>query len=774
MIDSVEEMAEIYKEYLVEYDDFELHDTIGSGGFSEVFSATYLPTGQKCAVKKLKFKEIKNDEFNLYYREIEILTKLNHPYCLNFIGFSVHRPFIIVTELLQKGSLYDALHWKDSEKPLNGTQKTIIAMCIASGMERLHKLNIIHRDLKSLNILLDNDKLPRIIDFGLSREVSETDAIMTMQIGTPHWMAPELFTSQPYSFKVDVYAYGMLLWEMVANTQPFKGKTAAQIMYEVVEKGSRPPISSRCPSGLKALINACWAQDPEQRPSFHQIYKAFCNGTVFFEGSKQTKVDDIVRKNQTLFMTRGEYQTHYSVKDKRKFVSRSGNDDSQKFNSLMDIESKTFEPSFTQIINHFSQEMSSRFFMTMKKIFNQQIPSQKLILILKGIEKIISQDPKIFKSFVNSELYQKFTFKDAEIVEPLFGIFLNLFTISPNNVTSDIMSSVEFYIPIVPEKVLRLLNILTSHKKIQQTHQLFISAIDIMFRNAVGFIKAGSSKHLLQLIFTLMKQSKDLDFKNIEKVIVMVLEKNDETAEFALDVLLNSPSLKINIPADILSSLLQNEKLLDKTLFAIVQTEQDLQDSSLTALINAAKKSKFATLCLCQSASNESIAIRLAKLGKSWLLEDLPNLEGTLRLLMSVMQHEQARSYLPVDVSHPLLLAVSTTLFKYVYPIFMKLKVTDSLLNSLGNDFLVRYFAIAFQNGAEAIISALSITDKIARCGFFRGFIGVIPFIKKLFENEKWKKYAIPTIAELSIFEEMRSEFTKQNIEYPKDAANLF
>ena len=401
----------------------------------------------------------------------------------------------------------------------------------------------------------------------------------------------------------------------------------------------------------------------------------------------------------------------------------------------------------------------------------------RLLIVLRGIEKVISSDQKVYKFFIISEIYQKFYFDVPEIAEPLFGIFLMLFTISPTSVTLENMDCIKNYISICPEKVLRLLNIITSHKKIPSGHILFAKAVDIIFNNANDFISAGSSRHLLQLIYSLRKQIRE--FKNnssysFERVLQIVLDNLDDNSEYALDIILNDPKIKISISPETISSLLHNEKLIDKTLSAIIQMDQDLQDNSLLALINYAKKSKFACLTLCQRCLNEQIAIRMANLGKNWLLEELPDLDGTLRILLVIMQHENARQYLPVEVSHPLLAAVTPKHIRYIYPAFMKLSVTQELLNSLGNDFLAKYYSVAFRNGPELIITALSITDKIARCGFFKGFVGIIHYIKKLLENEKWKSYAIPTIAELSMFDEMKTEFAKENIEFPNDLSKLF
>ncbi|KAI5524909.1 protein kinase protein [Trichomonas vaginalis G3] len=116
-IRSVEDLGKLLPQFVVHNEDFQFVKSIGKGGFSEVFSASYTPTKQMCAVKKLKFRDLSGKNFEALSRELQILSKNAHPYLLGFVGFSIDRPFIIVTEYLPNGSLFDALRWKDNHKP---------------------------------------------------------------------------------------------------------------------------------------------------------------------------------------------------------------------------------------------------------------------------------------------------------------------------------------------------------------------------------------------------------------------------------------------------------------------------------------------------------------------------------------------------------------------------------------------------------------------------------------------------------------------------------
>ena len=145
-----------------------------------------------------------------------------------------------------------------------------IAYEIALGMSYIHDWKAVHRDLKSANILLDNNFRSYITDFGISRSESQQ---MTTKLGTAAWMAPELFQQSDYSFytnSVDVYSFAIVFWEIITRQQPYQGTSSFQIPVKVIE-GSRPPIPDDCPSEIAELIEQCWDQRANCRPSFKEI-----------------------------------------------------------------------------------------------------------------------------------------------------------------------------------------------------------------------------------------------------------------------------------------------------------------------------------------------------------------------------------------------------------------------------------------------------------------------------------------------------------------------
>ncbi|PIO76883.1 kinase domain protein [Teladorsagia circumcincta] len=144
---------------------------------------------------------------------------------------------------------------------------------IAEGMEYLHKNKVIHRDLKSPNILFDEEGVVKICDFGTSHQQKKQNSTVMSFCGTVSWMAPEVIKKQPCCEKVDVYSYGVVLWELVTREQPYKNINQMAIIYGVGSNNLSLPIPDSAPDGLKMLMRQCWSTTPRNRPSFTQCLK---------------------------------------------------------------------------------------------------------------------------------------------------------------------------------------------------------------------------------------------------------------------------------------------------------------------------------------------------------------------------------------------------------------------------------------------------------------------------------------------------------------------
>lgn len=147
-----------------------------------------------------------------------------------------------------------------------------VAVGIALGINHLHRQipQVIHRDLKPTNVLLDETLNPKICDFGQARVREEGMIDMTINVGSPAYMAPEVLTANAYGSQCDWYSFGMILYEIVCSKPPWDGMAHAQILTKVAQ-GKKPKCPHGCPPPLKRLLKRCWEKNPSKRATFDEI-----------------------------------------------------------------------------------------------------------------------------------------------------------------------------------------------------------------------------------------------------------------------------------------------------------------------------------------------------------------------------------------------------------------------------------------------------------------------------------------------------------------------
>ncbi|CAH9095889.1 unnamed protein product [Cuscuta epithymum] len=202
--------------------------------------------------------------------EVALLLRLKHPNIITFVAACKKPPvFCIITEYVPGGSLRKYLH---QQEPYSVPLKLVLklALDIARGMQYLHALGILHRDLKSENLLLDENMCVKVADFGISCLESQCGSAKGFT-GTYRWMAPEMIKEKHHTRKVDVYSFGIVLWELLTALTPFDNMTPEQAAFAVCQKNARPPLPSDCPKAFQNLVNRCWASNPHKRPHFQEI-----------------------------------------------------------------------------------------------------------------------------------------------------------------------------------------------------------------------------------------------------------------------------------------------------------------------------------------------------------------------------------------------------------------------------------------------------------------------------------------------------------------------
>ncbi|RWR96091.1 Serine/threonine-protein kinase [Cinnamomum micranthum f. kanehirae] len=273
--------ASIYGLQIIKNADLEELRELGSGTFGTVYHGKW--RGTDVAIKRIKkscFSGRSSEQERLtkdFWREAQILSKLHHPNVVAFYGVvpdGAGGTLATVTEFMVNGSLKHVLLRKDRE--LDHRKRLIIAMDAAFGMEYLHSKNIVHFDLKCDNLLVNMRDSQRPIckvgDFGLSR-IKRSTLVSGGVRGTLPWMAPELLngSSSGVSEKVDVFSFGIAMWEILTGEEPYSNMHCGAIIGGIVNNTLRPLIPDCCDPEWRKLMEHCWSPDPAARPSFTEI-----------------------------------------------------------------------------------------------------------------------------------------------------------------------------------------------------------------------------------------------------------------------------------------------------------------------------------------------------------------------------------------------------------------------------------------------------------------------------------------------------------------------
>lgn len=281
----------------IDLDQFQASGKIGKGGCGSIIKVQEKQTGQIYAAKIFN-KSMSKD----IVREIEITSKLRHPSVIGFIGLSEtdfqgeNNPVLII-EYMKNGSLKDLISKKDPR--LTDTNKLIILYGIASAMSFLHSKKIIHRDLKTGNILIDDEFYPKVADFGLSKFMKSDTFNNSEYKGTITYTAPEVISDLNYSEKSDVFAFAMTAYALFTGKEPYNEcKTFGQVQNQIMG-GINLKFNDNVPSVIQDLIERCWSFKPDKRPSFD------LDEIPSFDPDKRPSFDDIVDEleNNPLYLT---------------------------------------------------------------------------------------------------------------------------------------------------------------------------------------------------------------------------------------------------------------------------------------------------------------------------------------------------------------------------------------------------------------------------------------------------------------------------------------
>eukprot|EP01114_Cavostelium_apophysatum_P020948 TRINITY_DN7170_c0_g1_i2.p1 TRINITY_DN7170_c0_g1~~TRINITY_DN7170_c0_g1_i2.p1 ORF type:complete len:753 (-),score=156.91 TRINITY_DN7170_c0_g1_i2:59-2266(-) len=252
----------------IDYRDLVFSQVVGKGSFGVVHKGFY--RGKVVALKKINTDHMSTKDVEDFYKESQVMKSLPaHPNVVHYIGMTFE-PLVLVTEFCERESM---LHYFKSGLPITHRLAKRFLLGAARGLAHLHTHKFIHRDVAARNILLSEDLEAKVADFGLSRKIDDnrTHHTSASDLGPIKWMAPESLKKRVYSASTDAWSFGVLIFEVLTRTEPFKGEYNMDVARKVCYEGGHVPIPEGTPPHLEAIMLHCFKYEPNERPSLADI-----------------------------------------------------------------------------------------------------------------------------------------------------------------------------------------------------------------------------------------------------------------------------------------------------------------------------------------------------------------------------------------------------------------------------------------------------------------------------------------------------------------------
>jgi len=776
MPDSVIEMARRFPHYVRVISDFRLVRPLGRGGFGSVWFAIDAKTEANCAIKELFERSLTSRLEKSYIREVTSLALCNNRFVLQLVGFTIHPPYSIITVYQPGGELRTLVFSNSNKILLSGTHQTIIAMCLANALESIHEMKIIHRDMKSNNIFLDEKQMPRLGDFGIARFLT-IKAPMTKQIGTLAFMAPEVHNTSHYSTKADIYGLGIILFEMAEKYSPFEGKHRDEIKKHLTDGKFKLDFTRNTPKSLQQLILKCISWNPAERPTATEIFDQFAMGQVSYSGADYKKVEIMAKKirenEQKMKLSPPPLPTVYcdveAIISSLKASERGGSniiveEEEEENDKLVPVSlSKFFDrtcpihsnavsineqiilncnhPSFFGHFISISQSMndstSAKFYDLTKKYFSKELSNEKMRLFTyKMYYNALSSSKSLIDICYDNGFFFNLPTNTPQFCEITLSILSLLFLNRPTAITFDLFGIIK---TLMPTFIKEFLVLLYKYSRNSLPLPLILPVFSILLKlrpfiqndqNTLSFIRV-----LLSFLF-----SNNLLIPLYNNDIVSILSQyifsdNVHIVKEVYRFLGNIFTLNIDIDRETLCKHISNNSINTHMYSYLLKTPHIYPDSTITqVLISLSKDSEKWVLILLKYISHNSDCALYVARNQQWLQYPLANIQNNFKVLVLLIQCGTAKvelfksqAYIPLLTNliktneNRYLAAISQLSTELVYSESMILPLTT-------HGFLPEFFLQTSKSNDPAVIRAgIKMIDTVSRIGYSPTFSLFVP-----------------------------------------------
>ena len=593
-----------YPQYQINIEDYESSDTIGRGTFATVKKFNHLTKNVSVAMKIIKSQN-ESQIAKCFCREVSIMASTNNPFLIHLHGFTL-KPYRIAMPFMVNGSLDEFINENSIKPCLTPTQKTLISIGIANGMASFHKMNLIHRDLKPGNVLIDENFYPVISDFGISREFQPE---MTQNAGTFPYMAPESF--QPnYTNKIDVYSYGMILYKILENKTP-------ELSLQQKCDGKPPKFTKKSKgSPIRDLIRRCIAFEPNERPSFEEISEEFRSHSMAFEDTDEDEVDAFF-----------------------KYIdSKTQNVDD------MDID---------EVLQNYENKLVDS---TLTEKARAKCYKEILDLVLEGKENAVA--------FSKSYLPQLLTFTGKYSSKYAFALYTNLLIETPEAANAKIIKRIvtkqssndPYTIALIVGLYYKYLSADPDQMKSKESVELFIA----FCKNYIYFIKNKEIDAFLRIasfVYPFIKDDKKV-FMRMNHTINHIVENGDDLAVYlAIHFSINMSDSEhfLEIPYEIITNYCElDSSIIDPDLMTYIANYRYINDSnemgdvfSIQRILECGQKHSPALYLLLDLSLNQEKAKEIIECDKCWTFRK--NIPGSFyyKLINQFWLYDEEASFKP-------------------------------------------------------------------------------------------------------------------------------
>jgi serine/threonine protein kinase len=570
------------------------------------------------------------------------MARLSSPFVVPLVGFTIEYPYSIITEYMPNGSLFSVSNRWHRKFQLSGTHQSIIAMCIAHGLRAIRDEGILHRDPKSANIVLDDNRLPRICDFGIARFCGGLrPRRFSRQVGTYTHMAPELMAHGDCGPEGDVYSYGMVLYEMAEGRNPFNQyRDKDALLRKVQEEHIVPDFTAfDIPHALRALMLKCWDADPALRPTIGEIFEWFKTGRVHFAGTDlkvvadfAATIDDLVEEcrvaqpepvcNVSMLMGRLQQRMERAIQGHdRPYVKLP------RFKTVTkligpeissDILSNPDHPRFEVGLSHFMRNLPEHQFKTFYNIMVEHVRSTDGRLIekvMKAFTFMIERNPNFIEQFERLHSYNLLPLSTETLIVRAFHFLANSFMQRPQLVDQRMGLAISAIIVNQPVGAAQLFVIFAS--KFSEVDDPW-PVTDIFLSYARSFMESPARVSYLQALYflvTTQPEFKQHRFDMVRRIFSgFIRSPIDQVRQAALQAICGALYDDFKIPFDALCRCLNHRTLFRVALWLTLRLK--LYPPSRTfcmVLVDRATKVPrfFEALCLFADQGIEKARIVL-------------------------------------------------------------------------------------------------------------------------------------------------------------------